>query len=32
MEFAAKAFGCKVKDIKDVLFIDFPECKWQEMK
>ena len=27
MEFAANAFGCKVKDIKNVLFIDFPECK-----
>ena len=27
MEFAANAFGCKVEDIKDVLFIDFPEYK-----
>lgn len=27
MEFAANAFGCKVEDIKNVLFIDFPECK-----
>ena len=27
MEFASKAFGCKVEDIKNVLFIDFPECK-----
>lgn len=27
IEIAANALGCKPKDIKEVLFVDYPECK-----